>query len=610
MKSALAKLLTKDPVQSSTVVFRAGGNDVPILTRASGQSTAGYQTMGNSVGKTTLGAYRMGDQDGNAPASAIYEGDIFPAIPLNDRKYPEVTFSSSGNNVFQPEENSKATLALLKRLGDQKFKAKSQEPFDNYMAQQREIRRVHEASRTAGLEDTGKAREILRSIIAERRDQNEADYLRKMLDAGATAEGAQKEIENVRNANAIQEAKTVNDRAYQSKMLISRLAQLRGITPAVKEPLSQSSAISNPQPSQALATLMGSPGAGFGTSPLDVNRKTPDFYSRFLRKSNLTQEAGDEQTAFNQLLTSGEIPQPASGSYSLATLQGQERLNAINGESEALASRLESLRLRQNKIKLPLAEPVFAKEIIKRIYTRRNKKAGESVLTIPENIQDMTPTQLLLSINYNVSAHPNGLSKLKKELGSHTWGSAEKPSSTWVQSLKSVAYAMNNQNYISDVPTFPPEPFSTKTLLDEIMTLKNDSSTALKLEANKARVGLQSALESEGVKPAVKKSKLEKLGEEITQAVTEAQTEPVARKGKKKAKVIFPTETAEASTQVAGKKFKVKKPSAPAEPAPVVPDYNRLSLKELKKLMKDNGLIQKGNKPDLVKRAEIAGLKF
>jgi hypothetical protein len=46
MKQALAKLMEKDPVQSSTVAFRAGGNGVPILTRASGSSVNGFQHMG------------------------------------------------------------------------------------------------------------------------------------------------------------------------------------------------------------------------------------------------------------------------------------------------------------------------------------------------------------------------------------------------------------------------------------------------------------------------------------------------------------------------------------------------------------------------------------
>jgi hypothetical protein len=47
-------------------------------------------------------------------------------------------------------------------------------------------------------------------------------------------------------------------------------------------------------------------GGGFGTAPLDASRQfmTPDFYRRFLRRSTLTQEAGDEQQAFNELIAS------------------------------------------------------------------------------------------------------------------------------------------------------------------------------------------------------------------------------------------------------------------------------------------------------------------
>lgn len=585
MKSAFAKLLEKNPVQSSHDAFRAGGNGVPILTRASGQSTVGYQTMGNSVGKTTLGAIRMGDQDGNAPASAMYPNDIFYPPGQPDREYPVVHFQSVGNNVYQPEDNSKATLALLKRLGDQQFKAKTQAPFEDYVAQQRLSRDIHEASRNAGLEDTGKSREILRNLVDERRQQNEADYLRKMLSAGMTPEGAQKEIEDVRNARALQEAKTVDDRAYQAKTLISRIAQMRGIVPSVQEPLTQGGAIRSPQGSQAMASLAGNDGEGFGTSPLDVNRQfiTPEFYKRFLRRSNMTQEAGDEMTAFSNLLTNEKLPQPTSGSYSLATLRGQERQNEIEGESEALASRLESLRLRQTKIKLPLAEPVFAKEVVKRVYTRRNKKTSDTVLTVPENIQDMSPSQLILSINYNLASRPNGLARLKKELANHQFGSGLKPSDTWIQSLKQVAYRMNQDNFISDIPTFPVEPFSVQYLIDSINEIKNDSSNQLKLDVDKARIDLQKALGgmSEESKP--------------TKAPTPAPPAPVPA----------PPAPAPEAPAEKPKKFKVKKPVPPPAPAPEE-NYESMTKPELQAILKGLGMKSSGSKPDLIKRLKEA----
>ena len=116
MKGAFAKLLQMNPVQSSTVEFRAGGNNVPILTRASGQSTEGFQTMGLPTGsrpmpggganKTTLGIYRMGEDDGIGSGSAIIgnPGDIFPPLNAPLRTYNQRTFENVGNNVYQPED--------------------------------------------------------------------------------------------------------------------------------------------------------------------------------------------------------------------------------------------------------------------------------------------------------------------------------------------------------------------------------------------------------------------------------------------------------------------------------------------------------------------------
>jgi hypothetical protein len=326
-----------------------------------------------------------------------------------------------------------------------------------------------------------------------------------------------------------------------------------------------------------MAQLTGNEGQGFGTSSLDVNRQfiTPEFYRRFLRRSNMTQEAGDEMTAFSNLLTNEKLPQPTSGSYSLATLQGQERLNEIEGESEALASRLESLRLRQNKIKLPLAEPIFVKELVKRSYNRRKKVTGETVLTVPENIQDMSPSQLILSINYNLSSRPNGLARLKKELANHQFGSGMKPSDTWIQSLKQVAYKMNQDNFISDIPTFPVEPFNLKDVIDSINEIKNDSSNQLKLDVDKARTNLVSALGGmpESSKPA--------------EAPGRAPAEAPAEEKPKKVKVK-----------------KSKSESAPA-PAPDV-DYKKMSKKELQALLKERRLPTTGNKPDLIERLQTA----
>ena len=503
MKNAFAKLMEKNPTQSSQIAFRAGGNGVPILTRASGQSTTGYQTMGLPTGsmpmpggganKTTLGAYRMGDDDGNAPVGAIYPGEIFPPIELPDRVYPERTFANVGNNVFQPEGNDLATHALLKRLGDQKFKAIANAPFEDYRAQQRLAKDLEEASRNASLSDLGTSREIIRNLAAQRRQQNEDDYMRKMLDAGATPEAARKEIEDVRNAHAIQEAKKVDDREYQAKTLIQRIALSRGVTPMTREPLNQSSSIDNPQRSQAMSQAMGMPGEGFGTSPLDANRQfmTPEFYKKFLRRSMVSQEAGDEQQAFSQMLSEGEIPAPPQGAFSMATMRGQERQQQVEMASEALASRLDTLRQRAVRMKFPLPTPVFAKEILDLLYKSKGKTAGNRVIYSPETIQDMNPLQLLLAINWSVQHEPNGFNNLKREVGKYSYGTEAEPSKTLVTDLKKIAYALNKNNYDIRIP-FPSSsvPFGEKKLVNILNDIKTTNSPQLRAEIERGRVDL------------------------------------------------------------------------------------------------------------------------
>jgi hypothetical protein len=508
MKAVFAKMLEKNPTQSSTVAFRAGGNGVPILTRASGQSTTGYQTMGlpdgsrpmpgGGANKTVLGIYRMGEADGNGAPSAIIgnPGDIFSPIELPDRVNPERTFANVGNNVFQPQGNDLATIALLKRLGDQQFKAVSQAPFEDYRAQQRLARDLEEASRNASLNDLGMSREIIRNLAAERRQQNEDDYLRKMLDAGATPEAARKEIEDVRNANAIQEAKKVEDRSYQAKTLISRIAMARGVTPMVREPLNQSSSIDNPQRSQAMSEAMGMPGEGFGTSPLDMNRQfmTPDFYKKFLRRSTVSQEASDEASAFSNLLTGAgneDQLQNLQSGFSMATLKGQERQQQVEIASEALASRLDALRQRQNRIKLPLPRPAVGKDIIDMLYKSKTKVAGNRVLYSPETIHDLNPLQLLLSINFNVQQFENGFQKLTNEVRKYTWGSTERPSDTWLIDLKKVALAMNRREQDVRIP-FASASLSVPTskYIDLLNDIKQGAIPQLRRDIEQGRVEL------------------------------------------------------------------------------------------------------------------------
>jgi hypothetical protein len=497
MKSAFAKLMEKNPVESSHIAFRAGGNGVPILTRASASSTAGYQTMGNSKSFTTLGAIRMGDQDGNGPGSAIFPNDIFYPPGQPEREYPERTFANVGNNVFQPQNDDVATIALLKRLGDQKFKAISQAPFEDYRAQQRLVRDIEEVSRNASLSDFGMSREIIRNLAAQRRQQNEDDYLRKMLDAGSTPEAARKEIEDVRNANALQEAKKVDDRTYQAKTLIQRMAMARGITPMTQEPLNQSSSIDNPQRSQAMSQAMGMPGDGFGTSPLDMNRQfmTPDFYKRFLRRSTVSQEASDEATAFSQLITgSGNEEQIKNmqGGFSMATLKGQERQNQIEIAAEGLASRLDAIRQRQNRIKKGVATPIIGEEILKALYREKSKSVGDKVLYSPETIDSLSPLQLLLTINNNVEKMGTpGIAKLSREVKKYYWKVGDTVSPKLISDLRSVAYAMNNSEQSVRVP-FPsasnPVGVSANTYAELFQNLKNDGIPNLQEKARRGRI--------------------------------------------------------------------------------------------------------------------------
>lgn len=599
MNSVLAKLLEKNPTQSSLIAFRAGGNGVPILTRASGQSTSGYQTMGlpdgskpspgGGANKTVLGAYRMGDDDGNAPVGAIYPGDIFPPIEGADRVYPERTFANVGNNVFQPQENDLATHALLKRLGDQKFKAMANAPFEDYRAQQRLAKDLEEASRNASLSDLGTSREIIRNLAAQRRQQNEDDYMRKMLDAGATPEAARKEIEDVRNANAIQEAKKVDDREYQAKTLIQRIAMSRGVVPMTREPLNQSSSIDNPQRSQAMSQAMGMPGEGFGTSPLDMNRQfmTPDFYKRSLRRSMISQEAGDEQQAFSQMLSEGEIPAPPQGAFSMATLKGQERQQQVEMASEALASRLDTLRQRAVRMKFPLPKPVFAKEIIDALYKSKAKSPGNRVIYSPETIQDMNPLQLLLAINWSVQHEANGFNNLKREVGKYSYGTEADPSKTLVADLKKIAYALNKNNYDIRIP-FPSSsvPFTVGKLVNILTDIKTTSSPALRAEIESGRVELMREINADELPVAE--------GGDVT--VLGRTNRATSRKNRNRG---LPAE----ANQDAVTGNPMAQAPVPGAPGPVVADpYAGKSKAELKALLKTRGLNQGGNLDQLKAR--------
>jgi len=484
MKQAFAKLMEKDPVQSSLTAFRAGGNNVPILTRASSQSVAGVQTMGLPTGskpfpggganKTVLGAIRMGDQDGNSPGSAIISSDIFYPPGQPDREYPERTFANVGNNVYQPENNDAALLALLKRLGDQQFKAKAMQPFEDYRVQQAQAAAIAEASRNASLSDTGTGREVLRSMVAERRAQSEADYMRRMAASGVSPEAAQKELQAIKDANAIQEAKRVDDRDFQAKNLIQKMAAARGITPMARESLSQSGAITNPQPSQAMSQAMGMPGQGAGSSPLEAGRQPidSDFYDRARTLRADAAERRQQEQAFAMLASEGQIPEPDQGSFSLATLQGQERQQQVEGAAEALAARLETIRSRGSRILKPLPPVIIAKDVLDKLYAEKGKKAGAGVLFSSETIQDMNPLQLLNSMNLLLSTDSRARSAMMSAIKATFLGTTERPAPGVLNSLKKVVQEMNRGEPNISIPFASS---STPITSSQIVTILQDA---------------------------------------------------------------------------------------------------------------------------------------
>lgn len=380
--------------------FSAGGSQVPIVTRNSTQSVAGVQQMGTSVGKTTLGAYRMGDTDGNAAPSAIYPDDIFAPLPAPHRKETEVKFESVGFRTFQPDDEDSKLHALLKAFGDKEFKATEAAPFEEYFRINELARQTDAAARMASVEDKGVTREIMRSLVDARRQSSQADFSRRMVDAGLSPEAAQMEIDNVNRASAIQEARTVDDRPYQQKLLISRIAQSRGLASQVKDPLTQSAGISAPQNSQDGNLAMGVANTGFGVG-VERQGVSEAFYRRFGRRVPDTQEAQDEQAAVNYLISQGAAGQVTSAPQ----LEGLERSDAIQKQRESAASKLEALRSRGNKIMLPLPGiSFFSEPLLRQIYGTR--KPGEQTYFTTEDSQSLSPTQAITAINLLLSTDP------------------------------------------------------------------------------------------------------------------------------------------------------------------------------------------------------------
>jgi hypothetical protein len=423
MKSALLK----NPIPTERIFFRPGGDGVPILTKNSSQSTYGVQSFGlpsgNSTGgsanKTSLGSIRMGDDDGNGPASAIVggPGDIFFPYRAPERKYPQVMFESVGFNLFQPEtiQAASSTSALLKAIGDRKFKATEAAPFEDYFATQKLAKAVDDASRNAGLEDLGYSREIMRNLVASRRKGAEDDFMRRALDAGMSAADAQTEVDNVRRANALMETKKVDDREYQSKLLIQRIARSRGIMSSVNEPLTSSGAIENPQLNERMADASGQPENAFGSSPLDRDRvfMTPDFYKRMLRRTGLTQESGDMMAALATATAqaTGAVPTPSM-------LAGLERENAIERSRDAVASRLDAASGRKRTLLPlpPIAEPFI--DVLRPAY--RNKAPGTLARFKDEEVQDLSAFGCFVALNQAIALEPAKLTQLVGILNEET----------------------------------------------------------------------------------------------------------------------------------------------------------------------------------------------
>jgi hypothetical protein len=225
----------------------------------------------------------------------------------------------------------------------------------------------------------------------------------------------------------------------------------------------------------------------------------PDFYKKFLRRSTLTQEASDEATAFSNLITGveeGFVP-PTQGSFSMATLKGQERQNQVEIAAEGLASRLEAIRQRQNRIKKNLPKTVVGKDILDKLYRQKSKKAGEQILFSPETIETLNPLQLLVAINDSAARlYPAGGSSIKKltdELKKYSWGTSDKPSATWIEDLRKVAYVMNKgeQNIrIPFVSATLPE-VKTKDYIDVLNAIKQGAVPRLKIDMDAAVMALR-----------------------------------------------------------------------------------------------------------------------
>jgi hypothetical protein len=369
----------------------------------------------------------------NIGSYKLRPSDFVPSLTANyDNRLPEIKFVVEGQNVVQPQSNL-ATHALISRLGDQKFKAMDNAPYADYMRIKKLEREILESENTAGLSELQTGRELMRSLAQERRKQAEDDYLRKMLDSGLSMEDAQDEIETVRRNNALQEAKRVDDRQYQSKILLTRIAKMRGVASNINEPLSQSGAVMSPQPSDLIASLQGNKGEGFGNAPLDIARQflTPDYYKKFLRKTQLTQESADRMTAMNQLISSGQIEMPKDSegkpisfaSYGTPLqFDAEKRRTALENIKEGLAQQMDSMKMIGQRHLMRLPGIIFAEKSMKEIYDKIKHSVGANVRSKTSSLDSLSLPQLIVLINVFLTNQPSKIAVMKDFIRKRTSG--------------------------------------------------------------------------------------------------------------------------------------------------------------------------------------------
>lgn len=518
--------------------------------------------------------------------------DFVPSLTANyDNKIPEIKFIVDGQNVVQPTPNL-ATHALISRLGDQKFKAMDNAPYADYMRIKKLEREILESEKTAGLSELQTSRELMRSLAEERRKQAEDDYLRKMLDSGLSMEDAQDEIETVRRNNALQEAKRVDDRQYQSKILLTRIAKSRGIASNINEPLSQSGAVMSPQPSDLIATLQGNKGEGFGNAPLDIARQflTPDFYKKFLRKSQLTQESADKMTAMNQLISAGE-----SSFATPLQFEGQKRQQNLENIKEGLAQQMDSLKMIGQRHLMRLPGIIFATKSMEKIYDKIDKSIGAKVRSKTSNLDSLTTAQLLVLINIFLTNEPSKIAVMKGYLQKRLVG---KTINVEKDLLKEAIQNFNGSQQYVTVPVFEGlgSLIEQPILNADAINFLSESSDTLNGKAKKAQIIVEKLTAEES---GIKENKPEKPQQTLPAMIEIIQN-------RKKQNDNFIKQEVGATMEGMIKQLE-SQASPPAPPAPAKKALEDMTVAEIKAELEKRNLAKTGDKKKLAKRLQDAG---